>query len=304
MSGKESWSGAAAALARSPEAEALWRLGPVRLGYIDYLNTLPVYYGIEKGIIDLPVAIKKGVPAELNRLFIAGGLDITPISSIEFARHADQCILLPDLSISADGRVGSIFLFSRKPLQEVRRVALTSHSATSVVLTRIILQERYGLQPEYITMAPDLGAMLKAADAALIIGDAALVACHAVARGAFPGVQALDMGQEWKELTGHPMVYALWVIRREFAERSPHGIRLVARLLQESQAYAWSRPRELVAEGVRRRQLPEPVVAEYFQLIRHEFGPRYREGLRAFLGYAQRLGQLDRVPELQVWGES
>ncbi|MFO7171400.1 MAG: menaquinone biosynthesis protein [Bacillota bacterium] len=303
MAGVENWAGAAAALARSPEAEAVWRLGPVRLGYIDYLNTLPVYYGIEKGIIDLPVAIKKGVPAELNRLFLAGGLDITPISSIEFARHADQCILLPDLSISADGRVGSIFLFTRKPIREVRRVALTSHSATSVVLTRILLRELYGVEPEYLTMDPDLGAMLAVADAALIIGDAAIITAYLVAQGEYPGVEALDLGAEWKRLTGYPMVYALWVIRRDFADRSPDGIRLVARLLQESQAYAWSRPQELIAEGVRRRGLPEPVVAEYFQLIRHEFGPRYREGLRIFLEYAQRLGELDRVPELVVWGE-
>lgn len=297
------WPGAAAALAASPEADRLWRLGPVRLGYIDYLNCLPVYYGIEQGVIDLPVCVKKGAPAELNRLFLEGGLDITPISSIEFARHAQDCVVLPDLSISADGRVGSIFLFSRVPPAQVLRVALTTESATSVVLTKIILQEQYGLRPEYVRMPPDLGAMLGAADAAMLIGDAALLAAHAVRTGQHRGVHLLDLGEAWQALTGEVMVYALWVLRREFAERSPEGVRLVARLLQESQAYAWSRPEELVAEGIRRRGLPRPVVADYFRTIRHGFGPRYRRGLQTFLDLAHRLGELDAVPELKVWGE-
>ncbi len=297
------WPGAAAALAASPDADRVWRLGPVRLGYIDYLNCLPVYYGIEHGVIDLPVAVKKGAPAELNRLFLEGGLDITPISSIEFARNARECVVLPDLSISADGRVASIFLFSRVPVEQVRTVALTTESATAVVLTKIILQEKYGLQPQYTRRQPDLQQMLAGADAAMIIGDAALLTDHAVRNGQFPNVHALDLGEEWKSLTGEVMVYALWVLRRDFAEHNPEGVRLVARLLQESQTYAWSRPEELVAEGIRRRGLPRPVVEDYFRTIRHEFGPRYRRGLEAYLRYAHKLGELAEIPELKVWGE-
>lgn len=297
------WPGAAAALAASPDAHRVWRLGPVRLGYIDYLNCLPVYYGIEQGVTDLPVAVKKGAPVELNRLFLDGGLDITPISSIEFARHARECVVLPDLSISADGRVASILLFSRVPFDRVRSVALTSESATSVVLTKIILQELYGLRPAYTRHRPDLPEMLARADAALLIGDAALLAAAAVGAGAYPGLHVLDLGEAWQALTGEVMVYALWVLRREFAERNPEGVRLVARLLQESQAYAWSRPDELVAEGIRRRGLPAPMVADYFRTIRHAFGPRYRRGLETYLRYAHRLGELDEVPELKVWGE-
>lgn len=284
-------------------ADRVWRQRPVRLGYIDYLNCLPVYYGIEQGIIDLPVCVRRGTPAELNRLFLDGGLDITPISSIEYARHADQCVVLPDLSISAWGRVASILLFHRVPLPAVRRVALTSASATSVVLTQIILRERYGLDPEYVTMAPDLPAMLAAADAALVIGDDALLAHQAVLRGEFPGVTATDLGEEWRRLTGHCMVYALWVVRRDVAERYPDGVHLVARLLQESQAYSWAHLDDLVAEAVRRRGLPEPVVRDYFRTIRHRLGPAERAGLAAYLYHAHRIGALAAVPELQVWGE-
>lgn len=301
---KTTWPGAASALANSPEAAATWRLGPVRLGYIDYLNCLPVYYGIEQGVIDLPVAIKKGPPAVCNAMFRDGALDIAPISSIEAARQHPWCLVLPNLSISADGPVASILLFTRRPLEAVRTVALTSASATSVVLTKIILAERYRCRPAYTTMAPDLGAMLQAADAALIIGDDALLARAELAAGRFPGITAVDLGAEWKAMTGGPMVYGLWSVRRDFAERSPEGVRLVARLLQQSQAYGWQHRSDLVDEALRRRGLPRPVVETYFQLIRHDFGPAYRRAFRTFLEYAARLGELDAVPDLAVWEES
>jgi chorismate dehydratase len=293
-------------LADSPEAGATWRLGPVRLGYIEYLNCLPVYYGIEQGVIDLPVAVKKGPPAQLNQLFVQGALDITPISSIEYARHAADTVILPDLSISADGRVTSVLVFSKVPLSELdgRPFALTSHSATSVVLTKIIMQERYGVRPAYFAAQPDPYQMLAAADACLIIGDNALLAANDPGlREAYPTLQVLDLGEAFKELTGEIMVFALWVIRREFAERNPDGVRLVAKLLRASQDYAMAHMDDLVAEALRRRHLPEAAVVDHFRQIRHHFTEPYKRGLRTYFQLAHKIGELERVPELHVWGE-
>lgn len=298
------WPGAA--LAASPEAGATWRLGPVRLGYIDYLNCLPVYFGIEQGMIDLPVAVKKGSPAQLNQLFVQGALDITPFSSIEYARHWGETVILPDLSISADGRVTSVLLFSRRPLHELdgRPVALTTHSATSLVLAKVILQERYGVRPEYRMMTPDAAEMLTGADACLMIGDTALQAAHDPhLRVMFPELKIFDLGQEWKDLTGEIMVFALWVIRREFAERNPDGVRLVAKLFRHSQDYALANVDELIAEALRRRRLPRQAVAEHFACIRHRFTEPYKRGLRRFFELARKVGEIERVPELNVWGE-
>ncbi|HYF91912.1 MAG TPA: menaquinone biosynthesis protein [Symbiobacteriaceae bacterium] len=298
------WPGTA--LAGSPEAGATWRLGPVRLGYIDYLNVLPVYYGIEQGMIDLPVAVKKGPPAELNRLFVQGALDITPISSIEYARHAAGAVVLPDLSISADGRVTSVLLFTKLDPEDLqgRPVALTSHSATSVVLTKIILQERYGVAPSYFTAQPDPVQMLTQADACLIIGDNALLAAHDPGlKARFPTLRIIDLGEAWKELTGEIMVFALWVIRREFAERNPDGVRLVARLLRASQDYAMAHMPELVQEALRRRRLPQAAVEEHFRQIRHHLTEPYRRGLLAYFRLAAKIGEIPEVPPLQVWGE-
>ena len=298
------WPGAL--LADSPEAGATWRQGPVRLGYIEYLNCLPVYYGIEQGIIDLPVAVKKGPPAELNRLFVQGALDITPISSIEYGRHADSTVILPNLSISADGRVTSVLIFSKVPLEELngRPFALTNHSATSVVLTKIIMQERYGVQPNYYAAPPDPVQMLTEADACLIIGDNALLAAYnAQLKTLFPTLRILDLGEAFKELTGQIMVFALWVIRREFAETNPDGVKLVAKLFRASQDYAMEHMPELVDEALRRRNLPRAAVEEHFQHIRHHLTDRYKEGLRTYFRLAHKIGEIPTVPDLHVWGE-
>lgn len=272
----------------------------IRLGYIDYLNCLPVYYGIEQGAVELDVTVCKGPPSQLNRAFLKGELDVTPISSIEYARNAGQCVIIPGLSISADGRVASILLFHKRPLSELngRPVALTASSATSVVLTKIILKERYGVTPDYRVAPPDLKAMLAEHEAALLIGDDALLAALE-----HPEIPHVDLGAEWKALTGHMMVYALWVARREFAEANPDALRRVTRLFNASQDYSWDHRPAMVTEAVRRRKLPGYLTEDYFDLIRHEFGPRYRRGLLAYLEHARRIGELDTVPPLHVWGE-
>lgn len=293
------------------DTAAAWRLGPVRLGYIEYLNCLPVYYGIERGTIDLPVTIEKGPPSQLNQMFLDGELDITPISSIEFARNAADCVVLPNLAIAADGKVTSIFLFSKRPLHELdgRPFALTTSSATSVALTRIILQQKYGVTPRYQRMAPHLDDMLAEADGCLLIGDDALLAAHRFRtdpslQETYPGLIMRDLGEEWKAHSGHVMVYALWVLRREFAERNPEGVRLVSRLLQASQAYAWENYDDMLTEALARRpQLPPAAIAEHFRCIRHQFDQRYRDGLMAYLRAAHAVGELPMVPHVQVWEE-
>ncbi len=284
-----------------PRRSAVGAAAPaIRLGYIDYLNCLPVYFGIEQGAVELDVSVVKGPPSQLNRAFLNGELDVTPISSIEYARNADHCVIIPGLSISADGRVASILLFHKRPLSELdgRPVALTASSATSVVLTKIILEQRYGVKPDYKVAPPDLKAMLAEHDAALLIGDDALLAALE-----YPEIPHVDLGLEWKAMSGHLMVYALWVARREFAEANPDALRTISRLFNASQDYAWDHRPAMVDEAVRRRRLPHAVTEDYFDLIRHEFGSRYRRGLLAYFEQARRLGELGSVPPLRVWGE-
>src|SRR5206468_3461913 len=161
----------------------------IRLGRISYVNMAPVFYRLDAEVDEV-----QGVPTDLNRRLIAGELDLAPISSIEYARNAERLRILPRLCVSSEGAVDSIQLVSKAPLEQVRRVAVTPESATSVVLTKVLLPEAEHVPLE--DAHPD--------DAKLLIGDAAL-------RSAFEDpTPHYDLGRLWLERTGLPMVFAVW----------------------------------------------------------------------------------------------
>lgn len=277
---------------------------PVRLGQIDYLNCLPVYYPIEAGRVPLDVKMTRGVPAVLNGLFLEGRLDITPLSSIEYARHPEKCVILPDMSISSDGRVGSILLFSRVPVPELdgKKVCLPDSSATSVVLLKILCEYHYGIEPVFETTPPDLDLMLGRADAGLLIGDEALAA-HVRVLSEGRALLVTDLGEAWKEFTGEKMVFALWVIRRDFALAHPDRTDEIGRALRRAKAISMANRKDLIDEACRRRRLPRAFLEDYFDLIRHDFDPSYRRALLLFYDYAFRSGLIAEPVELAVWGE-
>src|SRR5579859_2413809 len=191
-----------------------------RVGHIQFLNCLPIYWGLVQSGALLDVDLTKDTPDRLNDMLVAGELDIGPISLVEYLRNADQLVLLPDLAVGSDGPVLSVNLVSQAPLAALdgRRVALGSTSRTSVLLARMWLAEVHGVHPDYFVCPPDLTSMLFEADAALLIGDAALRATYDAPRR---GLDVYDLGQVWHDWTGLPMVFAVWAARREYAEANP-----------------------------------------------------------------------------------
>src|SRR3954471_20296110 len=167
----------------------------IRLGRISYANMAPVFFRVDAEFEEIT-----GVPTELNRRLVAGELDTAPISSIEYARHADTLRLLPRLCVSSEGAVDSIQLVSRLPLEAIRTVAVTPESATSVVLTKVLIP---GAQ--HVPLGEE-------ADAKLLIGDAAL-------KSAFEDpTPHFDLGRLWLERTGLPMVFAVWACPEPLAD--------------------------------------------------------------------------------------
>ncbi|MGH2976985.1 MAG: menaquinone biosynthesis protein, partial [Gaiellaceae bacterium] len=155
----------------------------VKLGRISYVNMAPVFYRVDAEVEEV-----QGVPTELNRMLVAGELDTAPISSIEYARHADSLRLLPRLCVASEGAVDSIQLVSRVPLEQVRTVAVTPESATSVALSKVLLPEG--------DQAPLAAYDSGQSEAKLLIGDAAL-------RSAFEDpTPHYDLGRLWLERTG------------------------------------------------------------------------------------------------------
>jgi chorismate dehydratase len=244
----------------------------VRLGRIAYVNMAPVFYRV-----DAEYEEAAGVPTELNRKLVAGEIDTAPISSIEWARNADRLRLLPRLCVSSEGAVDSIQLVSRKPLAEVRVVAVTPESATSVVLTKVLLP-----QAEHVPLGEE-------ADAKLLIGDAAL-------KSAFEDpTPHYDLGRLWLERTGLPMVFAVWACPEPLAD----GLAELEEALVASLRRARSEPERLAREASERYGYPAGFLARYFEKLRYRFGPRERAGLFTFLELARDVGELAEVPELR-----
>jgi chorismate dehydratase len=273
-----------------------------RLGHIQFLNCLPLYYGLVKsGDHLLDVELVKAAPRELAEDILADALDIAPIPTIEYARHADSLVLLPDIAISSDGEVQSILLISKCPAEELggATVALTDTSRTSQVLCRVLLERRWGVTPQYAEMPPDLPAMLREADAALLIGDEALRAYWDRPQG----LHAYDLGTEWTAWTGLPMVYAVWAVRRSFAAEQPDAVAAVSDALAGSLAYCRAHLDDISEYAARWEAFPASHFRSYFDALHFRFESRFREGLLRYLAEAVAVGELERVPELAIWGE-
>jgi chorismate dehydratase len=244
----------------------------IRLGRISYVNMAPVFFRLEADVDEV-----QGVPTELNERLVGGELDLAPISSIEYARNADRLRILPRLCVSSEGAVDSIQLVSRVPLEQVRRVAVTPESATSVVLTKVLLPEA-----DHVPLGEE-------ADAKLLIGDAAL-------KSAFEDpTPHYDLGRLWLERTGLPMVFAVWAA----PEPAQPGLSELEQALVDSVLVARAEPERLAYEASDRYGYPPGFLARYFEKLRYRFGPRERAGLLTFLELARDAGELETVPELR-----
>ncbi|MCL6610939.1 MAG: menaquinone biosynthesis protein [Peptococcaceae bacterium] len=276
----------------------------IRLGQVEYLNCLPVYHALEEGLLDFRGSLVKGPPASLNRLFLEGRLDVTPLSSIEYARNTGKCIILPGISISADGRVDSILLFSRCPATELegKRIAVTTSSATSVALLRILLEHYYQVQAEFVSLEPDLKKMIREGDGALLIGDDAMLARRMVLEEGL-NLLVTDLGEAWKQFTGERMVYAVWAVREEFAREHPGEVDDLVKLLAASKDLGMSDLGTVIRKARRRTGLPVPILEDYFQTIRYDFDEKYRRSLCVFYDYAYKSGIIEQRARLRVWGE-
>ncbi len=272
-----------------------------RLGHIQFINCLPLYYGMVKNDVLLDVDLVRANPAELARMILDGELDLAPIPAIEYARHADDLVLLPDIAISSDGEVQSILLLSKVPVGELhgRTVALANTSRTSQVLCRILLEKHWGVTPDYVQMPPDLPAMLRDADAALLIGDEALRAYW----DSPLDVHVYDLGAEWTDWTHLPMVYAVWAVRRDFAESQPQAVQEVADSLSGSLAYCRTHLDDISQYAARWEPFGADRFRSYFEALHFRYEPRYREGLKRYFAEAVALGQLDAVPDMRIFGE-
>ena len=269
-----------------------------RVGHIQFLNCLPIYWGLMRSGALLDVDLRKDTPDRLNTALVAGDLDIGPISLVEYLRHADDLLLLPNLAVGSDGPVLSVNLVSTRPPAELdgRPVALGSTSRTGVLLAQMLLAEVYGAEPRYYRCPPDLGQMLLEADAGVLIGDPALRAMY---EAPTLGLQVTDLAQAWKEWTGLPMVFAVWAARRDFAAANPGQVKEVHEAFQRSRDLCLGELDEAAEAAARWEPFDGATLATYFRALDFSLGERQIDGLREF---ARRAAERGKVPPLPADG--
>jgi chorismate dehydratase len=266
-----------------------------RVGHIQFLNCLPIYWGLMRSGALIDVDLHKDTPDRLNAALVAGDLDIGPISLVEYLRHADDLLLLPNLAVGSDGPVLSVNLVTTRPLAELdgRPVALGSTSRTGVLLAQMLLAEKYGAEPEYFRCPPELNQMLLEADAAVLIGDPALRAMYEAPQ---LGLEVVDLAQAWKEWTGLPMVFAVWAVRKEFAAAHPGVVKEVHEAFQRSRDLCLGELDDVAESAARWEPFDAATLATYFRALDFSLGEQQVAGIREFARRAAARGEAPALP--------
>jgi len=269
---------------------------PIRLGRIGYLNVLPLHYPLEQGIMKGDFELIAGPPAELNTLMDHGRLDLSGCSCIEYARHPDKYFIVPDLAIGSRGPVQSVLLLCRTRPEDLdgATILVSAQTHTSAALVDLLLRQHIGVTPKYET--GDATALLKSGqrpEAILCIGDEAL---NLRRHPDYP--QRMDLGEAWREWTGLPFIFGLWIASREAVRTRPAEVAAGARLLIEAKKWGQAHLDRISAVAAPSSILTEAEMRSYFAGLVYDLGEEELAGLRLFYERLTEAGVIPTVPEL------
>lgn len=269
----------------------------LRIGRIPYINCYPVYGAIDRGLICLDAELVDGVPTALNAKMAAGDLDVSVVSAVEYARDSRRYLLLPDMAISCDGPVRSVMLFSRRPAAELaaRKVLVSRSSMTSVALLELLFENVWHARPQFLPTDAEISDLARFSteehDARLVIGDAALL-LETRSRndnaGDYPF--AYDLGKVWKDWTGLPFVFAVWVARRDIPVEA--ALEAHASLIK-SRDWGISNVPELARQASAATGVPVAACEDYLDGLDYGLSYPHLAGLTEFY---RRLVERGRVP--------
>jgi len=259
----------------------------LRIGRFSYSNLFPIFYMIEREADCSAYEFIEGVPSYLNREIREGRIDVSPSSSIEYLRNTGRYDLIEGHSISSRGPVGSIFLFSKRPIGALDNITVftSSQSETSVALIHIILKKFLKIECTFVSTPEPIEKVMGHGEACMLIGDDALRESLK-----WPGLQIYDIGDLWYTHTGLPSVFALWIVRKECCKERRE---LIDRFIRDLDAAKVSALRNLgtVAEASPlRSSLSKEELVSYWRGISYDLGEDHRRGLDLFRRYAEDLG--------------
>ncbi len=249
----------------------------LRLGAVPFVNARPLIHFIDS-IESPPVELTLEVPSTLTHTMSDGLIDAALLPSIEYFRAGNYKII-PHISIAADGAVDSVKIFSRTAIEKIRSLALDERSRTSTTLAKIVLKRKLGFLPEMASCSPDDDLDSIDTDALLLIGDSAMAFDSSGAS------HVLDLGEEWKRLTGLPFVYAMWVVHGGI-DSGPLGSKLL-----EARDMGFAHLPEIAAAAQTQTGLASDVCLEYLENTMHyDLGQSEIEALKLYQEFASEDG--------------
>jgi chorismate dehydratase len=272
----------------------------LRISIVQYLNTAPLVRGFTHGPLRGKYELSFTVPSQCAEALRSGAVDLAIIPAIEYQRM-NGLVVLPGLSISSKERVRSLLLIAKKPLKEMRRVALDVSSRSTQALTKILCAKHWGIAPEFFEAEPDLEKMLERADAALLIGDPALQfalkmdSSRKLAQE--KKLDVYDMVEEWRVLTKLPAVLAVWAGRPEAVTTK------VIEDFQASLAYGMEHLDEICEDASAEMKLPADQLRRYLiENIDYGLDAENTQGLKRYYELSAELGILSDVREVMMAG--
>jgi chorismate dehydratase len=265
----------------------------LRISAISYLNTAPLMWDFEHGDACRKFAISYTLPSACARALADGTADIGIIPAAAYPQIPGLQVL-PDVAIASRRAVRSILLVGKKPIEQVRTVALDTSSLTSVALTKILFEKWLGGGRAFTPMAPDIEKMLAEHDAGLVIGDPALKIDRA-------RYHTLDLAEEWIRHTGKPFVFAFWAVRSAALAEADPALDL-AGIFRDSRDHGLETAslNHIAREWSPRLGLSQADVRSYLtENIHYQLDAGCLEGLQMFYRYAAEIGALPRAPEMQ-----
>ena len=271
----------------------------MRIAASTYLNSAPLVHSFAAGKFGARYTfLGDAAPSRCAAMLAAKQTDIALIPAIEYQRIPDL-LVIPNVAVAAKQQVRSVLLAARKPLNEVKALALDTSSRTSQALVQIILAERYGVHPQLLEHTPRLGAdfTLGEADAALVIGDPAL--CLTTQAEAL-GLTIYDLAEEWNALTGLPFVFAVWAVRAEaLAESRLEPNQLVSDFL-EAKAEGLRRVPDIAAQFAAALSLPLSDLLNYLHVnVNYDLDEANRTGLQRYYEFAAAHGFIEAAHPVQ-----
>ncbi|AEH22385.1 protein of unknown function DUF178 [Thermodesulfobacterium geofontis OPF15] len=270
----------------------------LKLGSPLYINTLPLLFYFPQNNPYFEIILE--VPKKLNQSLAKGEIHGSLSSSVFYAKNFRKYLILPDISISAVGKVKSVILYHKVPLEKLdnKKIGITPETESSFNLLRILLEEFIGIKPKYIELYKNWRTLTeeekKELSGYLAIGDEALILQF---NNRNKSALITDLAELWLKYTHLPFVFALFIVRKDIAKKYKNELKEFCNNLYYARAQAFSNLREIVKKS--HLNLPKGFLFNYLTHLEYDFSGLKQRAFITFCEYLLKMGLIKELPKLR-----